>query len=86
MIAKLESKNKRKLNKYLLINDDDIDESFQDDNISFETINNLAKKLKRDNQIIPSDDISYMSRSDIPYSEYENTFERTSRGWVGFSI
>ena len=34
------------------------------------------QKMKKDNDIIPSvnynsDDISYMSTSDIPYSEYE---------------
>ena len=51
------------------------------------------KKIKKENQIIPSvnynsveDDISYMSTSDILYSENENAFEGTSRGWVGFSI
>ena len=32
---------------YSLINDDDIDESFKDDNISFETFNNSAKKIKK---------------------------------------
>ena len=37
IIEKLESNNKKKLNTYSLINIDDIDESFQDDIIGFET-------------------------------------------------
>ena len=45
---------KKKLNKFSLINDGDIDETFQDDSISLETINKSAKRIKKDNQIIPS--------------------------------
>ena len=41
----VKSNNKMKLKTYSLINDDDgIDASFQDDNISFDTINDSAIK------------------------------------------